>query len=719
MEEIDSRFLDVFLEEAADILANLENDLIELEKNKTSDEVINKVFRAFHTFKGSSGIIGFNALADYTHHMENLLDEIRNHKRNVDEPLISLFLKAMDVVKSYIQKVKEGTFPGAEFFDNAELPVFDQAGAAGKEEAAEPMGQTNLLLEQLEQSAAQDKQNKELNYYYIELIFREDALRNGVNPLLFLLELKEKGAIDGIDLDESILPDFKGIDLSLLYLKWRVLFKTGLPLNEVEDIFVFVKDGHPVVIHKVPEEEYQLYIKDFENRQDDKLGNLLIQNGSVTEHELSDAMQKQKKLGEILVESGYVKPEILEKALEKQNQTRQDKEKSFIRVSTDKLDNLLNFVSELIISHSRVYSALDKLAPYADNTMELSNIIANLENLTRDIQEQVMSIRMVPLGPTFVQFNRMVRDLAQKESKKVNLKIIGSETELDKNMIEQISDPLKHMMRNAIGHGIETTAERLAAGKPEEGNLVLEAYNKEGNIVIEIRDDGRGLNKNKIMGKAVEKKIIPQDVNLSEKEIFQIIFAPGFSTASEITEVSGRGVGMDVVKQNIEKLKGKVEIQSEEGKGTTFKIILPLTMAIIDGMLVKIKDDYYVFPLLAIVESFKPENNVINSVEGNIEVIEYRNDYIPLIRLANTFFPQIKEKKALPDSILIVVESAGKKYAFQADELVGQQQIVVKSLEKNFTNIEGISGATILGDGKIALILDIEGIVQQLMNSKE
>lgn len=719
MEEIDSRFLDVFLEEAADILANLENDLIELEKNKTSDEVINKVFRAFHTFKGSSGIIGFNALADYTHHMENLLDEIRNHKRNVDEPLISLFLKAMDVVKSYIQKVKEGTFPGAEFFDNAELPVFDQAGAAGKEEAAEPMGQTNLLLEQLEQSAAQDKQNKELNYYYIELIFREDALRNGVNPLLFLLELKEKGAIDGIDLDESILPDFKEIDLSLLYLKWRVLFKTGLPLNEVEDIFVFVKDGHPVVIHKVPEEEYQLYIKDFENRQDDKLGNLLIQNGSVTEHELSDAMQKQKKLGEILVESGYVKPEILEKALEKQNQTRQDKEKSFIRVSTDKLDNLLNFVSELIISHSRVYSALDKLAPYADNTMELSNIIANLENLTRDIQEQVMSIRMVPLGPTFVQFNRMVRDLAQKESKKVNLKIIGSETELDKNMIEQISDPLKHMMRNAIGHGIETTAERLAAGKPEEGNLVLEAYNKEGNIVIEIRDDGRGLNKNKIMGKAVEKKIIPQDVNLSEKEIFQIIFAPGFSTASEITEVSGRGVGMDVVKQNIEKLKGKVEIQSEEGKGTTFKIILPLTMAIIDGMLVKIKDDYYVFPLLAIVESFKPENNVINSVEGNIEVIEYRNDYIPLIRLANTFFPQIKEKKALPDSILIVVESAGKKYAFQADELVGQQQIVVKSLEKNFTNIEGISGATILGDGKIALILDIEGIVQQLMNSKE
>lgn len=719
MEEIDSRFLDVFLEEAADILANLENDLIELEKNKTSDEVINKVFRAFHTFKGSSGIIGFNALADYTHHMENLLDEIRNHKRNVDEPIISLFLKAMDVVKSYIQKVKEGTFPGAEFFDNAELPVFDQAGAAGKEEAAEPMGQTNLLLEQLEQSAAEDKQNKELNYYYIELIFREDALRNGVNPLLFLLELKEKGAIDGIDLDESILPDFKEIDLSLLYLKWRVLFKTGLPLNEVEDIFVFVKDGHPVVIHKVPEEEYQLYIKDFENRQDDKLGNLLIQNGSVTEHELSDAMQKQKKLGEILVESGYVKPEILEKALEKQNQTRQDKEKSFIRVSTDKLDNLLNFVSELIISHSRVYSALDKLAPYADNTMELSNIIANLENLTRDIQEQVMSIRMVPLGPTFVQFNRMVRDLAQKESKKVNLKIIGSETELDKNMIEQISDPLKHMMRNAIGHGIETTAERLAAGKPEEGNLVLEAYNKEGNIVIEIRDDGRGLNKNKIMGKAVEKKIIPQDVNLSEKEIFQIIFAPGFSTASEITEVSGRGVGMDVVKQNIEKLKGKVEIQSEEGKGTTFKIILPLTMAIIDGMLVKIKDDYYVFPLLAIVESFKPENNVINSVEGNIEVIEYRNDYIPLIRLANTFFPQIKEKKALPDSILIVVESAGKKYAFQADELVGQQQIVVKSLEKNFTNIEGISGATILGDGKIALILDIEGIVQQLMNSKE
>jgi two-component system, chemotaxis family, sensor kinase CheA len=311
-----------------------------------------------------------------------------------------------------------------------------------------------------------------------------------------------------------------------------------------------------------------------------------------------------------------------------------------------------------------------------------------------------------------------VRDLAQKQNKKIEFQILGSETELDKNMIEKISDPLKHMVRNAIDHGLETPEDRKMKGKPEIGNLFLEAYYKEGNVVIEIRDDGKGLDKNRILAKAVEKGLVDADENISEQKIFQMIFLPGFSTAHQVTDISGRGVGMDVVRQNIESLRGKIEIFSAEGQGTTFRILLPLTMAIIDGMLVTVNETYYVIPLLSIVESFKPETNIISSVEGNVEVIEYREEYIPLIRLTEALY-QSQEKKPLSESILIIVESNGKKYGFQADELIGQQQIVVKSLETNYRNVSGLSGATILGDGKVALILDIEGIVKNIMHHKE
>ncbi len=748
MAELEQEFLDVFIEEVEDIISRLEVDLIDLEKNKHNQDLINKVFRSFHTIKGSGGLVGFNDLSNYTHHIEALLEKIRNGQEEVTPPSMEKFLTAVDKTKGYINLIKKGEVPSPSFFadnkgDNTKgsqketqpakksitkkKKVSDSVQEEETKSQKAEQKEEKILVQNFKEPLEETQQEKssftkeEPHFFYkVSLNFQEDFFKTGNNPLLLLKEMDSLGVLDWVALNSSFLPSFKDMDFALFYLKWDILYKTNLSQEGVEDIFLFVMDNNQVQIKVLEEEEYQELLQDYYDKsENENLGTIELQDGKISNQELEAALNKNEELGELLLKSGYIDQSVLDRALAKRSGTpRNQKERSFIRVNTDKLDMLLNLVSELIISHSRIYSIVHRLSVHSDNTMEINNVITGLENLTRDIQEQVMSIRMIPLGPTFVQFNRLVRDLAQKQNKKIDFQILGSETELDKNMIEKISDPLKHMVRNAIDHGLETSEKRKQRGKPEEGHLFLEAYYKEGNVVIEIRDDGNGIDKTKVLAKALEKGLVGDDENLTEQQIFQLIFAPGFSTAQEVSDISGRGVGMDVVRQNIDNLRGKIEIFSTTGKGTTFRILLPLTMAIIDGMLVCVSQSYYVVPLLSIVESFKPEKDLISSVEGNVEVIEYRDEYIPLIRLSEALY-QSKHKKPLTDSILVIVESNGKKYGFQADELIGQQQIVVKSLDTNYQNVGGLSGATILGDGKVALILDIEGIVKNVMQQKE
>jgi two-component system chemotaxis sensor kinase CheA len=381
-----------------------------------------------------------------------------------------------------------------------------------------------------------------------------------------------------------------------------------------------------------------------------------------------------------------------------------------IKVSTEKLDVLMELVGELVISHTLVIQD-----PVLQNGIN-SNILKNLTYMgksTKSLQEQVLAVRMIPLRMMFQKMVRLVRDLADKINKKIQFEISGEETEIDKTVIDQLNDPLVHLLRNSVDHGVETPEERVAQGKPETGKIVLKAFNQGGNVVVEIMDDGKGLNREKIRSKATEKGLIKADKKLSDKEIFDLILLPGFSTAAKTTDISGRGVGMDVVSRNISKLNGKLEIQSEEGKGSKFTIRLPLTMAIIDGMIVRVGKERYIVPIVSIRESIKPSEKDITSVTKGEEVVNVRGGLVPLIRLNKLF--SVQDSKTTPwEALVVIVEANGKQRGIMVDSLVGQQQVVIKNLGTQLQGIKGISGGAILGDGGVGLILDVEGIIESL-----
>ncbi|WP_169704175.1 chemotaxis protein CheA [Candidatus Kuenenia stuttgartensis] len=380
-----------------------------------------------------------------------------------------------------------------------------------------------------------------------------------------------------------------------------------------------------------------------------------------------------------------------------------------VKVDIQKIDSLVNLVGELVIANALIKDLLE-------NTNSTSNKnISHLGKIVKDIQDQVMSIRMVPIKSTFQKMSRLVRDVSKKAGKKVKLEVSGEETELDKSVIESIGDPLVHILRNSVDHGIEPEEERIAAGKPALGHVYLDAFHKGGNIFIEIRDDGRGLRKDKLLKKAIEKGIMSENATLTEQQIFGLIFAAGFSTAEKITDISGRGVGMDVVKKNIERLRGKVEISSEEGKGTKISIKLPLTMAIIDGMIVQVGNQKYIVPMLSIEESIRPKKDDISTIQQRGEVINVRGNILPMVRLHQWY--NVEPKKYAPwEAIILIVESEGQRCGILVDDLIGQQQIVIKRLGEQFRNVKGVSGSAILGDGRVGLILDVGGIMNLALN---
>jgi len=539
-----------------------------------------------------------------------------------------------------------------------------------------------------------------MHYYRIELKFSPSILEEGMDPLMFMVELEEYGRVLESYVNISQLPPLEELETNQLYLYWTLFYQSPRGKAEVEDIFLFVREGSQIRVEDITAEQ------DLWFGGDKKTGELLVERGLVTPEDVEKVLQKQRRIGELLVEEGIVSGVQVEKVLHAQQNLRAQEKADTVRVETHKLEEILNGVAELLIAQSRIKELSFRLAEGSRSRQsEIANAFQETDKIIRRLQEDVMAASMIPVGGTFVRFQRMVRDLAREKGKEVELDIQGRETKLDKKVTEQIADPLKHILRNSIDHGLETPEERKAKGKPPAGTISLNAFHQEGSIVIEIADDGRGVDEKAVLKKAREKGLVASGDTLTEAESQKLLFAPGFSTAKEVSDISGRGVGLDVVMNNIRNLRGNIELISQKDRGTTIKIKLPLTLAIIDGMMVRVGQERFIIPLNSIIEFIKAAPGDIRRAEGKGQVLQLRREVIPFTGLYQLLNLEPQHFSAT-EGILVILQEGAKKMALLVDEIIGQEQVVIKSIKENMEQVEGIAGATILGDGKVAVILD-------------
>jgi two-component system chemotaxis sensor kinase CheA len=686
-----SRFQDSFFTESAEHVETMESGLLALEQRPQDLDLLNRIFRAAHSIKGNAGMFHFSVIAALTHKMENVLDLLRNEKMPVTPHVIDVLLRSLDGLKSLLNAAQGGEAADETAIRELEDELQDCQGEPAS------IGQEGSSTGPSQKVSA--PQGPVWRMIQIEWTPLPELFQRGLDPAQLFKQLHELGMVKVLQVRTDRLPALECLDPERCYLGWAVELETDVPLSKIEEVFEFVRDGSELtIIDRAPTipEPYK------------RVGDLLVEEGVVTSEQVAESLAKQKPIGEILVEDKKVTPQQVDKALQKQQQLKKS-ETTSIRVDTEKIDKLINLVGELVITQSMITDLSEKFS--IEQLPVLQERITQLERNTREIQERVMSIRMMPIGSAFHRFPRLVRDLAGKSGKQVQLVMSGEETELDKTLIEAIGDPLTHLVRNSADHGLEPPEERIAQGKPERGTIRLNAYHDGGNICIAVEDDGRGLNRDRIIRKAIEKGLIADGARMSDEEVYQLVFRPGFSTADIVTDVSGRGVGMDVVKRNIENLGGSVAIQSAAGKGSRLTLKLPLTLAIIDGMTVRVGQDNYIIPLITVTESIRPKANDLQRIVGKGEVVNLRGEWVPMVRLYEVF-------KSIPDctdpsqALLVIVEAEGRRVAVLVDELTGQQQVVIKSLEQNYRKVEAISGATILGDGQVALILDIPGLAE-------
>ncbi|MBX3325114.1 MAG: chemotaxis protein CheA [Nitrospira sp.] len=716
-----AQFQDAFFDEVAEHLAVVEEGLLALEQNPEDRDLLNKIFRSAHSIKGGAGMFGFTAVSQFTHKMETLLDFLRNGQKAVTPAVADLLLKSTDCLKTLIDATK--------------------SGAAVDDETVQRLtGELAVASDLKVEAKVKDTPSKSsvisglTSTFLIRWTPPDWLFQRGLDPLQIMRELRGLGTLTDIVMDQSRLPDLTDIDPEKCCLSWSMQLATSKDLKVIEKVFEFVREESKLVIEpcEAPESKdkidsannasrdtlHEIRFTNDEQRIEDgapkPLGEILVESGVVSSAALDQALAQQKKVGEILVEQKVVTSQQVEQALQKQRQqesTAQSKkaDTASIRVDTAKIDKLINLVGELVITQSMLS---DLGMRFEMNQLHvLLERMAQLERNTREIQERVMSIRMLPIGTAFSRFPRLVRDLSSKAGKKIQLVLSGEETELDKTVIESIGDPLTHLVRNSADHGLEPPAERMDNNKPEVGTIRLNAFHEGGTICITVEDDGRGLNREKILAKAVKQGLIGENEKLTDDQIWPLIFKPGFSTAEKITDVSGRGVGMDVVKRNIEALGGTVTIKTALGKGTTFTLKLPLTLAIIEGMTVRIGKETYIVPLLSILESIQPKEGTVKTVVEKGELINVRGTYLPMVRLYEVFNLQ-PEYTDVVKGILLILETEGERVAVMVDEILGQQQVVIKSMEQNFRKVEGIAGATILGDGTVGFILDVRGLLE-------
>ena len=653
-----SQFRETFLQESTEHIADIESGLLHLKSAGADDETLNSIFRAAHSIKGGAGAFGLTEVVKFTHVLENLFDRMREHQVDVSSELITLLLSANDVLKELIGS-KTGTAPAnaTEVQRALEAASSDSASAI----AAHPdQGQTPDRLTETGETG-----------YTINFRTAVDLFGGGSDPLLLLRNLAGTGNVVSVQVDTKSLPGLAALNTEHSYLSWEVHLTTASDRAELDEIFEFVLDCATVEI------------------------------------------TAKVNVAEAAEESAEQSNKVAAKGNTASAKSHARSENASVRVPTEKIDKLIDLVGEMVIAHSITTRLVEHFS--AESITALQESVASLERHIRELHERTMSVRMLPLGSLFSRFQRLVHDLAEKTGKQLRLVTEGDETEVDRSILEMLGDPLTHVLRNSADHGIESPTERAKQGKNPEGTILLRASHMAGTILIEIIDDGAGLNLARIREKAIAKNLIPPDAMLTDEQTRLLIFEPGFSTKEEVSDLSGRGVGMDVVRRNISALNGTISLDSKQGGGTHIKIQLPLTLAIMEGLIVRIETHSFVVPLVSILETICLQPEEIHNVAGQGEVAIVRNEAIPFLRLKRLFGIRSQADEANESKqarkLVVVVEQSNQRAALEIDELLGQQQVVVKSLERNFTKLEGTLGATILGDGRAALILDAQALI--------
>ncbi|WP_404342059.1 chemotaxis protein CheA [Pseudoalteromonas mariniglutinosa] len=664
-----SQFFEVFFEESFEGLDAMEAELLNLVPGEEDLDTINTIFRAAHSIKGGSGTFGFSAVADFTHVLETLLDQIREGSRTLTDEHVNLLLKSVDCLRGLLSALQAEQQPDLSDATALRLKFEDILNISSRN-TAQPVAATHIDSELT-------------NTYQIDFKPYSHLFKTGNEPLYMISELAELGELETQAFADAV-PDITSLTADDCFLSWRFFLNTSKEQTSIKEIFEWVEDDADITI--------------------------TLCGGIFNE---PDTQQLEQTTSKVSTSNATPNNSVQLASDDKKANVKTvpaSTESTSIRVAIDKVDSLINMVGELVITQAMLTQLGEQ--DVTETTMtSLQEGLAQLAHNTRDLQENVMRIRMLPISFVFSRFPRLVRDISQKLDKQVELKLLGEHTELDKTVMEKISDPMVHLVRNSLDHGLETAEKRIAAGKDPIGKVTLNAFHQGGNIVIEIMDDGQGLNTAKIKEKAIANKLVSNTEELSDDDIHRLIFLPGFSTADAVSDLSGRGVGMDVVRRNIEALSGSVEVSSAAGIGSTFTIRLPLTLAILDGQLVKVAQHTYIIPLISIIESLQIDISKVSRVGNDLDVLRLRDEYIPILRLYSIFNHQ-GAIEILDKTLLVVVESDNQKVGLLVDDLLSQQQVVIKSLEANYQKVDGVSGATILGDGRVSLILDISGLIK-------
>lgn len=731
-----SQIQQVFITECNDLLVEMEESLLKLDADSSDVETINQLFRAAHTIKGSAGLFSFNDIVSFTHNVETVLGRVRDGEMSMTADLVAIMLLCRDHIQGLVEvaglslsaemaaegnKLTVGLY---QFDSSVKLPGDGKAPAP-----ADLVKKADKVVETSGPVTSPDA-------WYISIRFGRDVLRNGMDPQSTLQYLRTMGSVLSIKMISDAMPPANEFDPESCYIGFEIQFSAGdgVTKADISGAFDFVREDS--AIHVFPPKSAVLdVIKVIQTlpEGDIKIGDILVECGILTRKDLNDALEIQKReknhpsvsgnrgdvrpIGQILVEEGIVEKSVIDAAVirqlgstpqassEKAQAANKDaKESKFIRVDAEKLDQLINLVGELVIAGASTDLLSKRL-----NDEELMESASTVRRLVGEIRDSALNMRMVQIGATFSRFQRVVRDISRSLGKDVELVITGAEAELDKSVVEKIADPLMHLVRNSMDHGIEKTEDRIAQGKSEKSELRLNAYHDSGSIVIEVGDDGGGLNTEKIIAKAIAKGLVPAGAQLSDREIHKLIFEPGFSTADAVTDISGRGVGMDVVRRNIEALRGTIEIDSERHVGTTIRIRLPLTLAIIEGFLVGVGRSSYVIPLDMVIECVDMHNSESKSGSDGSDYINMRGEVLPFIRMRERF-GHMKDAEAKRENI-VVVSYAGRKAGLVVDFLMGETQAVIKPMGSIFSDIRGIGGSTILGTGEVALVVDVQDLM--------
>ncbi|WP_153306452.1 chemotaxis protein CheA [Desulfogranum japonicum] len=695
----------VFLEETGELLEQLEESLLALEENPDDQDLVGSVFRALHTIKGSGAMFGFDRISTFTHEVETAFELIRSGVLQVNRKIIDLTLGSRDIIREMLDD------PDAEdtSIDMRAQAITDQLltyTRANDDERVSPQEETIM-----------DVSGGALATWRIRFKPPEDLFTTGTDPGHLLDDLRELGDCTIAVVTEDI-PTLSELDPERLFLTWEILLTTDKGKDSIEDVFIFVSDHATIRIDLVEQYQEDVGAEDIIERVH-RLGEILVSRGDLDEEQILFALKEQKKLGEILLEKGMLSETKIDLAIQEQEHLKKTEQKlqskrkttteASIRVTSSKLDNLVNLVGELVTVQARLSQEAN-----TRNDTQLLFLAEEVERLSNELRDNTMNIRMVPIGTTFGKFRRLVRDLSAELGREVNLVTRGGDTELDKTVIEKLDDPLVHLIRNSLDHGIEPPSVRQAAGKPPLGELIMEAEHSGAYVIIRIKDDGNGIDREKIRKRAIERNLMDEGDVLSDSELYSFIFSPGFSTAQVVSSVSGRGVGMDVVRTNIESLRGSVDVESQEGEGTTVTLKIPLTLAIIEGLLSRVGNESYIIPLANVEECVELEEK---AKEGSKDrnLVNLRGELVPYVYLRDHF--QVRSSPPEVEQIIITCLD-GRRTGFVVDEVVGQHQTVIKNLGYLYRDIREISGATILGDGTLALIIDVSNLISDVRGSK-